>query len=89
MLDGLETSKGQYINFNNDEYILVFRDTDKDSGVTNLGHIFKANDLTDEKKDTIHESTMGMQWRIIHTDYDKSMMMSACFETRLNTNKDG
>ena len=88
LIDGKDTSKGQYINFNNDEFILVFRDVDREAGETNLGHIFKAEDLTEEKRDTLHESSLGMQWRIIYSDYEKIMIMSACFENTQMLNKD-
>lgn len=89
LIDGQESSKGQYLNFNNDEFVLVIRDEDLKRGVNNEGHIFRTEEIADGKGSDLTESTMGMQWRIVGTDYEKYLYMSACFEKKLELNADG
>ena len=83
------SSKDEYINFNNDEFILVFRDVDKSAGVTNVGHVFRESDMRDELNEVNHESPYHFQWTILDTDYENTLMMSACFEKLTKTNANG
>lgn len=50
MITGKEEDKNEYENFNNDDYVVVFRDEDIKNGINNLGHVFNAKDLLDETK---------------------------------------
>lgn len=81
--------KDKYITFNNDEFILVFRDADKSAGVTNVGHVFRESDMHNELNDVNHESPYNFSWTILDTDYENTLMMSACFEKVTKTNAKG
>ena len=80
-------NEGKYITFNNDEFVLVFRDVDKQAGITNVGHVFRESDMHDELNDVNHESPFQFHWTIMHTDYENVLMMSACFEQIHKMNK--
>lgn len=82
-------NEDEHITFNQDEFILVFRDSDKENGVTNVGHVFRESDLHDELNNVNHESPYGFQWAVLDTDYDNVLMLSACFEKVQRTNAKG
>ena len=68
----------------------MFRDVDREAGVTNVGHIFLGEDLLRERMtDELHESPNGMTWTIVNTDYENELVMSACVEQKVERNAQG